>query len=166
MRCTPAEPLTGPVQSCQCTLSWRQWQHVVWLKSTSDQHFALNLQRCCSWSCCNYVILFLPFNTDQEGMVQDASATSVETAAAAVAKFEPKAAAALLEEEIREAVVGTVGTAVGMASASPPLPPRRGVKSTRPMFPHAHASQNACRHHCHPSWGLMVQYCIHMSHAR
>ena len=45
--------------------------------------------------------------------LQDESASSVDTAAAAVAKFEPKAAAGLLEEEIREAVVGSVGSAVG-----------------------------------------------------
>ena len=51
-------------------------------------------------------------------VTQDASASSVETAAAAVARFEPNAAAALLEEEIREAIVGTVGSAVGMAPTS------------------------------------------------
>ncbi len=35
------------------------------------------------------------------------------SAAAAVARFEPRAAALLLEEEIREAVIGTAGAALG-----------------------------------------------------
>ena len=43
---------------------------------------------------------------------------------AAVAKFEPKQAALRLEEEIREAVLGTVGSAVGelalLSGCSPP----------------------------------------------
>ncbi|KAK9804945.1 hypothetical protein WJX73_001658 [Symbiochloris irregularis] len=49
----------------------------------------------------------------QSAALVDSSASSVDTAAAAVAQFEPKAAASLLEEEIREAVVGTVGSAAG-----------------------------------------------------
>ena len=40
-------------------------------------------------------------------------AVAPSSAAAAVARFEPRAAALLLEEEIREAVIGTAGAALG-----------------------------------------------------
>lgn len=53
----------------------------------------------------------------------DAASTSLvrssqpTTALAVVQDFDAKAAALLLEEEVREAVVGTVGTAVGKNAA-------------------------------------------------
>ena len=53
----------------------------------------------------------------------DAASTSLvrssqpTSALAVVQDFDPKAASLLLEEEVREAVVGTVGTAVGMIAA-------------------------------------------------
>lgn len=41
-----------------------------------------------------------------------------ETAVALVAQFEPRAAALVLEEEVREAVIGTAGAAVGTSLVS------------------------------------------------
>ncbi len=41
------------------------------------------------------------------------------SALAVVKDLDPNAAAVLLEEEIREAIVGTVGTAVGMCPHAP-----------------------------------------------
>ena len=43
-----------------------------------------------------------------------------DSAAAAVARFEPRAAALLLEEEVREAVIGTAGAALGALPSRPP----------------------------------------------
>lgn len=45
-----------------------------------------------------------------------------DSAAAAVARFEPRAAALLLEEEVREAVIGTAGAALGAPRSKASVP--------------------------------------------
>ena len=63
--------------------------------------------------------LKLLLRAEDDSKAADEASTSLvrssqpTTALAVVQDFDPKAAALLLEEEVREAVVGTVGTAVG-----------------------------------------------------
>ncbi len=56
------------------------------------------------------------------------AAAPPDSAAAAVALFEPRAAALLLEEEVREAVIGTAGAAFG-AGPGRTRPSRRSGRS-------------------------------------
>lgn len=95
--CMDTRVVAGPASAC-CT------------DVDSQNRCSAQMRECCASGPCAH-----PAAGGLEALAPD-------SAAAAVARFEPRAAALLLEEEVREAVIGTAGAALGapLSNASAP----------------------------------------------